>query len=447
MTISVSPGAELELTFTDLLANGQAVGRTGGIVVFCVGPLPGERARVRITAIKPKYAVADLLETLEISADRVAPFCPVFGTCGGCQVQHLAYAAQLAWKRDVVRNALTRIGGFAGVTVGETIGMQSPRAYRNKMSLVVDRSCERVGFYKQRSHDVVQIDACPIVMPRLDEQIPRLNAAKNDARTAEAFARTQHIVARTARASGDVVVTFTTKHPDPAIEKHSAEIVQGLGKITGLTNSYDLMGENAILGRKQSMVAGSATIEESIGGLRYRVSAGSFFQVNVEIVERIFSHLEPRLHKPLRILDLYCGAGTFALFFAKHGASVVGIEENARAVAEARENAELNGLAARARFRRGHVRDALARPDVAREVAAADVVFLDPPRKGCDPPVLAAIAAHRARAVWYLSCDPATLARDLKFLAAKGYRIDEVQPFDMFPQTGHVETLALLSLF
>jgi len=200
LTISVSPGAELELTFTDLLANGQAVGRTGGAVVFCVGPLPGERARVRIAAVKPKYAVADLREILESSPDRVAPFCPVFGTCGGCQVQHLAYAAQLAWKREVVRNALTRIGGFGGVAVAQTLGMQSPRAYRNKMSLVVDRSCERVGFYKQRSHDIVQIDACPIVMPRLDAQIPLLNAAKTGARTAEAFARTQHIVARTARA-------------------------------------------------------------------------------------------------------------------------------------------------------------------------------------------------------------------------------------------------------
>lgn len=445
MTISVSPGTELELAFTDLLANGQAVGRAEGIVVFCFGPLPKERARVRITTLKPKYAVADLLEIIEHSAERVAPFCPVFGTCGGCQLQHFDYAAQLAWKREVVRNALERIGGFADVMVSETIGMQFPRAYRNKMSLVVDRACERVGFYKQRSHDIVQIDACPIVLPRLDEQIPKINAAKGDAGTAGAFARVRHIVARTARASGNVVVTLTSDRPESALKDSAPALLGRLTGVTGLTNSYDPSGPNAILGRKQHVLAGSATIEESIAGLRYRVSAGSFFQVNVEIVERIFNHLEPRLKKPLRILDLYCGAGTFALFFAKHGATVVGIEESSQAVAEARENADLNGLQTRVRFRHGFAGDVLARPDVAAEIAGADAIFLDPPRKGCEERVLARIAARHARAVWYLSCDPATLARDLKFLAAKGYRIGEVQPFDMFPQTGHVETLALLS--
>jgi len=445
LTTSVSPGTELELVFTDLLANGQAVGRAQGIVVFCSGPLPKERARVRVAALKPKYAVADLLEVIERSADRVPPFCPVFGTCGGCQLQHFAYPAQLAWKRDVVRNALDGIGGFAGVAVSEPFGMQSPRAYRNKMALVVDRACERVGFYKQRSHDVVQISACPIVMPRLDEQIPRINAAKKAARTAGALARVRHIVARTAKASAEVVVTFTSDRPESTLKDKAPALMQQLAGVTGLANSYDLSGANAILGRKQRVLAGSATIEESIGGLRYRVSAGSFFQVNVEIVERIFNQLEPLLKKPLKILDLYCGAGTFALFFAKHGAAVLGIEENALAVAEARENAQLNGLQTRVRFRRGSVVDVLAQRDLANEVAGADAVFLDPPRKGCDQRVLATIAARRARAVWYLSCDPATLARDLKFLGAKGYRIGGIQPFDMFPQTGHIETLALLS--
>ncbi len=446
MTISVSAGSELELAFTDVLANGQAVGRAGGIVVFCSGPLPRERARVRITAVKPKYAVAELLTILETSDDRVAPFCPVFGECGGCQLQHLAYPAQLAWKREVVRNTLARIGGFADIAVAETIGMPNPRAYRNKMSLVVDRSCERVGFYKQRSHDMVQIDACPIVLPRLDEQIARVNAAKSDPATADAFARTRHVVARTAQATGEVVVTFTTDRPDETLKAKAAQVAGKLERISGLTNSYDLSGPNAILGRKQRTLMGSATIEESIGGLRYRVSSGSFFQVNVEIVERIFERLEPLLNRPMRILDFYCGAGTFSLHFAKRGATVFGVDENALAVAEARENAALNSLGQKARFAAGTVQHALSHPGLAKEVAGTDAVFLDPPRKGCDERALAALAARRIPAIWYLSCDPATLARDLKFLAAKGYRPGEVQPFDMFPQTGHVETLALLAL-
>ncbi len=446
LTISVNPGAELELVFTDLLANGQAVGRAGGIVVFCFGPLPQERARVRITTIKPKYAVADLIELTQTAADRVQPFCPVFGTCGGCQVQHLAYSAQLAWKREVVRNALGRIGGFGDIAVRETIGMQAPRAYRNKMSLVVDPACERVGFYKKRSHDVVQIDACPIVLPRLGAQIPRLNEARSDPRTADAFKHMRHIVARAAKKTGQVVVTCTTDRPAEILKRRAGELVHRLDDVVGLTNSYELSGQNAILGRKQRILAGSEHIEESIAGVRYRVSASSFFQVNVEIVERIFTHLLPRLQKPLKIVDLYCGAGTFSLFFAKNASAVLGIEENAQAISEARDNAELNGLQARTRFRHGTVQDALRQPDVVKEVSAADVVFLDPPRKGSDERTLETIALRRVSAIWYLSCDPATLARDLKFLAAKGYGIGEVQPFDMFPQTGHIETLATLEI-
>jgi len=446
LTISVSPGSELELAFTDLLANGQAVGRANGAVVFCFGPLINERARVRITAVKPKYAVAKLLTILEQSPNRVAPFCPVFGECGGCQIQHLAYPAQLAWKRNVVRNALLRIGGFEDMAVAETIGMQNPRAYRNKMSLVNERARTRVGFYKQRSHDVVEIDACPIVMPRLDAQISRLNAAKGDPATAGAFARARHIVARSSQATGDVVITFTTDRADETLQTEAAQVAGKLERVSGLTNSYEPSGANAIMGRRQRVLTGMAAIEETVGGLRYRVSSASFFQVNVEMLERIFERLDPLLSRPLRLLDLYCGAGAFALYFAKRSATVLGIEENALAVAEARENAELNGLVSKVRFQASTVEHALKHPAMAKQIAGTQAVFLDPPRKGCEERVLAAIAARKIPAVWYLSCDPATLARDLKFLAAKGYRPGEVQPFDMFPQTGHVETLALLAL-
>ena len=445
MTISVNLGSELNITFTDLLANGQAVGRAAGMAVFCFGPLPGETAKVRVDTLKSKYAVAQLLELLERSPERAQPFCPVFGTCGGCHVQHLEYAAQLRWKREVVRNALARIGGFAEIGVADTIGMENPRAYRNKMSLVVDRSHERAGFYKQRSHDIVEIDACPIVMPRLDAQIARLNAAKAEPQLRPAFARTRHIVARTSKAKGKTVVAFTTAQPDPALKERADALAAKLDGVTGLTNSYDLSGENAILGGRQIVLKGSPEIEESVAGLRYRVSSGSFFQVNVEMLERIFGAMQPLLREKRKILDLYCGAGTFALFFAKHGSEVLGIEESERAVEEARRNAQLNGLTSRARFERGNVASALSHPRLAGFVRSATVAFLDPPRKGCEERVLAAIANRRLPSVWYLSCDPATLARDLKFLAAKGYRIAAVQPFDMFPQTGHVETLAVLN--
>lgn len=439
-------GTELELLFSDLLANGQAVGRASGLVVFCFGPLPNERARVRIASVKPKYATAHLLHLTSSSPERTVPFCPVFGTCGGCQVQHLAYAGQLAWKRDMVRSALARIGGFSEVEVRPVVGMVNPRNYRNKMSLVVDQASgtPTIGFYQQRSHDVVPIDACPIVTPQLSAYIARFNDARVSAETAAAMKVARHIVSRNASASGEAVVTITTPQLSSEVERAAPLLMRALPGAVGLTNSYDLRSQNAIMGRRQRVLQGRSEIEETIDGVTYRVSAASFFQVNVEIVSRIFGFMKGALEHPRRIVDLYCGAGTFSLFFAKNGCQVYGVEENPQAVIEGEDNADLNGLEHWVRFRAGRVEDVVRSREAAMAMREADIVFLDPPRKGSDEVTLAAIAASHVPFIWYLSCDPATLARDLKFLAANGYRLGIVQPFDMFPQTGHVETLVTL---
>jgi 23S rRNA (uracil1939-C5)-methyltransferase len=416
------------------------------MVVFVFGPLPQERARVRITTVKPKYAVGVLVALLARSRYRTKPFCPVFGECGGCQVQHFAYPAQLAWKRGVVENALKRIGGFESVTVRDPIGMINPRNYRNKMSLVVDHSASppNLGFYKQRSHQIVPIEGCPIVEPQLDQYIGHLNVMRNERDMEPMFNEARHVVARTASSSQQTVLTITTPAQSANVARQGGSMLANLPGAVGVTNSFDLSGENVILGRKQSIAAGRAAIEEKIHGVRYRISAGSFFQVNTEIVARILSFMEPGLRESRRIVDLYCGVGTFALFFAKLGSTVFGIEENPAAVAEAEENAEINGLGAQVRFTMGRVEDAVRRTDVIDELKNAEIVFLDPPRKGSDEQTLSAIAEAEVQNLWYLSCDPATLARDLKFLASKGYRLGVVQPFDMFPQTGHIETLVTL---
>jgi 23S rRNA (uracil1939-C5)-methyltransferase len=439
-------GAEVELSFTDLLANGQAVGRAGGVVVFCFGPLPQERARVRITSVKPKYAIASLVKLLSTSPLRATPFCNVFGACGGCQLQHLSYPAQLSWKTDTVRSALQRIGGFADVKVRDAVGMTNPRGYRNKMSLVIDHAsgAPAIGFYQQRSHAVVPIDACPIVTPQLNDYIGRLSRARQAPEIADALGVTRHVISRNARSSGEAVVTFTTPQPAPEVTRASEPLMRLFPGAVGLTNSYDLNSQNAIMGRRHRTVAGRSEIEEVIQGVRYRVSAGSFFQVNVEMVGRIFDFLRAGLAQPRRIVDLYCGAGTFALFFARHSCQVYGIEENSQALLEAEENAALNGLQNWVRFRAGRVEDIVRMQEARDAMREAEIVFLDPPRKGSDEVTLRAIVEAKAPYVWYLSCDPATLARDLKFLAANGYRLGIVQPFDMFPQTGHVETLVTL---
>jgi 23S rRNA (uracil1939-C5)-methyltransferase len=314
------------------------------------------------------------------------------------------------------------------------------------MSLVVEHRYRTptIGFYQQRTHDVVAIDSCPIVVPQLSDYISRFNLARVNAETSAALQDAQHLVARSARATSQSVVTITTRHASEAAQKAAEPLMAQLPGAVGITNSFDLSSANAIVGRRHRVLAGKGDIEESIHGVKYRVSAGSFFQVNVEIVARIFSFMKSGLSKPRKIVDLYCGAGTFSLFFAKHGCDVLGIEENPQAVAEARENALLNGFEDRVSFRTGRVEEEAPGGFVAQALREAQIVFLDPPRKGSDEVTLGAIAAAGVPNVWYLSCDPATLARDLKFLAAKGYRFGVVQPFDMFPQTGHVETLVTL---
>lgn len=443
--IAIRPGALYETTFTDLLSNGQAVGRIGSMVAFVDGPLPGERARIRVAQVKAKYAVGELVEILERSPERVPPFCPVFGTCGGCQVQHLSYAGQLAWKTRIVREALQRIGGIADPPVAPAIGMDEPRAYRNKMALVA-KNGGAFGFYKARSHELVPIRDCPIVLGSLDAQIANLWRARESPATGAALRDVRHVIARAAIASGDVVVSFTTDRGSAALALAADALAAAFPQAVGISNSFEPPSANAVMGRRHRTLKGRADIAETIDGISFRVSPASFFQVNSTMVRKIFGYLRQRIALPKKILDLYCGAGTFTLFFAKGGAAVVGVEENPHAIREARENATLNALEANASFLAGRVDAVLAEGPGRVALAQADIVFLDPPRKGSDEATLALLAAARVPEIWYLSCNPATLARDLAQLVAAGYGVESVQPFDMFPQTGHIEALAVAKM-
>ncbi len=443
---ALRPGLVADVRFTDLLANGQAVGRIEGVVVFVAGVLPGERARVRVTQVKPKYAVGELVALDSRSEMRAQPFCGVFGVCGGCQVQHLAYPAQLAWKEQLVRSALRRIGGFAEVAVRRPIGMANPRNYRNKMALVVDHAGGEpvFGFYQARSHALVPIETCPVVLPQLDAAIGGLYAASKAADSKAAFAHAKHAIVRAGAASGQAVLSITTERAAAGIKEEAQAVARRVRGVVGISNSFEPRTANAVLGRKMLYVWGEREMEEAIEGVRYRVSPASFFQVNSEMVGRIFRFLAPGIAKDRKIVDLYCGAGTFAIFFAARGAQVVGVEENPAAVREARGNAKLNEVGHRVRFVEGRVEGTVAHPDGQAALAEAEIVFLDPPRKGSDEATLAAIASARVPNIWYLSCNPATLARDLAYLARHNYALGVVQPFDMFPQTGHVETLVTL---
>ncbi|TAM61573.1 23S rRNA (uracil(1939)-C(5))-methyltransferase RlmD [bacterium] len=439
-------GQEVVLTLTDLLANGQGVGRAGGMVIFVTGGLPQERVRVRISSVKSNYAVGELLEIIVRSPDRTQPFCAVFGICGGCQVQHLAYPAQLRWKRNMVASAFKRIAGLE-VEVAETIGMADPRSYRNKMSLVVKErpgGTFDVGFYQARSHELVPIDSCPIVLPQLDAYVRNLATLARSAAGAAILRGVRHLVARAGKASGHAVVSLTTERLAEHLDNAVARLTAALPGLVGVQNSFEPASQNAVMGRKQRTIWGQNEMEEEIDGIRFRVSPASFFQVNSEMVGQIFRFVASGLTSPRRVVDLYCGAGTFSIFFARLGCTVFGVEESSHAIDEARANARLNLVEESTEFTVGRVEDALDEPRIGLALRGAQIVFLDPPRKGVEPAALEALAAAGVPNIWYLSCNPATLARDVAQLHTAGYELGIVQPFDMFPQTGHVEVLCTL---
>jgi 23S rRNA (uracil1939-C5)-methyltransferase len=253
-----------------------------------------------------------------------------------------------------------------------------------------------------------------------------------------------HTIVRAGAAYGLSELSVKTLRQSPAVIVGAPALARRVRGVVGVSNSFEPRTANAVLGRKMLYVWGQREMEESIEGVRYRVSPASFFQVNSEMVGRIFRFLAPGIAPGRSIVDLYCGAGTFAIFFASRGAHVVGVEGNPAAVREARENAQLNAVEDRVRFVEGRVEGAVANRDGKQALESAEIVFLDPPRKGSDEATLDALATAGVPNLWYLSCNPATLARDLHYLARRGYELGVVQPFDMFPQTGHVETLVTL---
>ncbi len=441
----------------------QGAGVTAPPRVHVAGALPGERIAATVAHVSShtSEAWADL-ETVETaSPDRRAPACRAFGACGGCVLQHLAYAAQLEWKRNRVARALAAEATFAssdlprsGLVVSACVASPRPLGYRNKSKLVAGRVAGRLvlGAYAPRSHDVVDLDGCRIAEPPLDETaaalreiLDRAGVRPYDERTATGDLR--HVVLR-ANCDGQVLAVWVVARPLPDGEALARAFRAARSEVVGVVEHQNCAPGNAIFSAADTgaerALDGTDLFEDRIDvagrTLRLRLSPGAFFQANRQVAGLAYAQIARDLavRSTERIVDAYSGVGAIALCLARDAGEVVGIESHAGAVADATASAALNGIA-NARFIAGDAAEALATID------STDVVVLNPPRKGCATAVLTEVVRLAPRAIAYLSCDPETLARDLAWFGGRGYRPRAITPFDMLPHTPHVEALALLA--
>ena len=425
----------------DLLENGQGVGRIGGLVTFVTGGLPGERVRIAVDELKRNYAGAHVIDIEEASSDRVDSGCPVFPRCGGCQTLHLRYGAELAWKRRRVREALARIGGLP-LDVPDVVSAQpAGGGYRNKVALVCDgrSGTPRLGFYAARSHRLVAIDGCPVLLPRLQRAVEQLVVF---AREAPAVMRgVGHVVARASATGDELVVSFSGKEPNRALGAAVDGLRRSVDGLTGIASNWDPAGANAVFGRRWATLWGSPVVRERVQGATFVFGIASFFQINTPLLELLAGRILEKLHGARRVIDLYAGVGTFSVLLGARGIPTAAVESFQPAVDEAAANAAENGVT-NAAFECASAADAVTGERGRSLLAGADAVIVDPPRKGCEDGVLAGLMANGVPRILYVSCNPATLARDAAVLARGGYVIRSAEPFDMFPRTGHVEVLA-----
>jgi 23S rRNA (uracil1939-C5)-methyltransferase len=432
-----SVGQEVELAIGGYTSEGDGVGKLDGAVFFVPGALAEETIRARIAVVKKNHYIAALASVTAPAAARCEPPCPLYRECGGCQLQHIAYPEQLLLKERRVRDALERIGGFSGIVIHPVRGMADPWRYRNKVVFTTggEGSDPALGFLKAGSHQVVDIPDCLLAD----------KAAAPIARTAWHAARecgnrhVEHVTIRQSHASGEILAVIETRGRPLAREEEIAERVTGADpRLVGVINTV------AFDGRPRHLtIAGRDRITETLAGLGFAISAGTFFQVNSLQAEALYcraAELVPA-NAATRVLDAYCGIGGFSLFMAASAGQVTGIERDGHAVRDANANARSNGIT-NVRFIEGDLekRPPLGSADMSR---CTDLV-IDPPRRGLSPAFLKACVSLSFRRIIYASCDPATLARDCRNFREAGFVLRHITPFDLFPQTAHVECLAFL---
>ncbi|MED1129141.1 23S rRNA (uracil(1939)-C(5))-methyltransferase RlmD [Bacillus paralicheniformis] len=441
------------VVFEDLTHEGAGVAKVDGFPIFVPNALPDEKAQIKVTRVKKGFAFGRLINLEEESRFRTDAPCPIYKQCGGCQLQHINYEGQLLYKQKQVKDVLERIGklDLSRITVHPTLGMEDPWNYRNKAQVPVgEREGGLIaGFYQQRSHEIIDMNECLIQQSENDRVVQAIKEicgkygikAYNEERH-KGWLR--HIMVRYGAVTGEMMVVFITRTNDfPHKAKIVEEITAAFPHVKSIVQNINPKKTNVIFGDETTVIWGEEYIYDTIGEIKFAISARSFYQVNPEQTKVLYDKaLEyAELNGEETVIDAYCGIGTISLFLAKQAKKVYGVEIVPEAIEDAKRNAELNGIE-NAEFEVGEAEVVI--PKWYEEGIKADTLVVDPPRKGCDEALLRTILEMKPKRVVYVSCNPGTLARDLRVLEDGGYETLEVQPVDMFPHTSHVECVAVL---
>jgi 23S rRNA (uracil1939-C5)-methyltransferase len=491
--LPVSKNEETVIDIIGMNHDGEGVGRANGYTLFVQGALLGETVRVRVMKTKKQYGYAKLLEIVKASPDRVSAPCPIYDQCGGCQIQHMSYAGQLAWKRQLVVDNLQRIGKLNvlvedeeqaiqpeqtsteeqmngsnrirlrmegvmneedaehAIRVLPTMGMDEPWRYRNKAQVPIGAAEGGLigGFYAKGSHRIIDMDTCLIQHEHNDEVVAKvkelgshLGISAYNEETGRGLLR--HVVVKKAFRTGEMMLVLVTNGRDiPYKDEWIGSIREAIPHVASICQNVNKKQTNVIFGDETRVLWGRDVIYDYIGDVQFAISARSFYQVNPVQTEVLYGKTVEYagLSGKETVIDAYCGIGTISLFLAQHADQVYGVEIVPEAIEDARSNAMLNEMK-NVKFEVGASEDVI--PRWKEQGIEADVIVVDPPRKGCDPRLLDTILEMKPERVVYVSCNPSTLARDLRVLEDGGYRTVEVTPVDMFPHTVHVESVAML---
>ncbi len=431
--IKVWPGARYVVNIENMTHEGRGVARIDGFVVFVDGAITGEEVEIEVVYKSKNYAIAEIYKIIKSAEERVEPFCKVYDKCGGCSLQHLRYNVQLKFKQNYVADCIRRIGGFRHISVAETKGMKFPYKYRNKVQYPVCNG--EAGFYMKRSHKIVEHRFCAIQPDDINEL---MNFSKQ-----YLTEDIRHLVFRSG--TEGVMMIIVSSNENLEIGEWINELTERYKSLKSVVLNVNIKDTNVILGDRNIPLYGNPQIIDRLLGIEYVISPNSFYQINKEQTRYLYQTIGrlAALTGRETVYDIYCGVGSIGMYLARKAGKVIGIESVESAVMDGRTNAANNNLS-NIVFEEGLAEEITG--ELVEKHGKADVVVVDPPRKGCEPKLLNTILSMNPNKIIYVSCNPATLARDMKILCENdGYKVGKIQPVDMFPFTSHVETVVLMS--